>query len=156
MSGDKKYVFWLRLAPMSIMWSHEKAHTQSIEEPSLTFRRIFCDASGKIQGLIGATSAKSYWCAEQFRNIGYGSAKSPVILSHEIYIVDVYTSMLRTSAMCLVHLEPWCTSCRQNIFFRGPDALAELLVNGGTALAMPKFVNRKSIGRFKKPHGTLA
>ena len=35
-------------------------------------------------------------------------------------------------------------------------SFAEPPVHGGTALAMPKFVPRESIGRLKKPHGTVA
>ena len=35
-------------------------------------------------------------------------------------------------------------------------SFAEPLVHGGAALAMPKFVHRESIGRLKKPRGTVA
>ena len=35
-------------------------------------------------------------------------------------------------------------------------SLAEPLVHGGAALAMPKFEHRKYIGRLKKPRGTVA
>ena len=35
-------------------------------------------------------------------------------------------------------------------------AVAEPLVHGGAVLAMPKFVHRESIGRLKKPRGTVA
>ena len=35
-------------------------------------------------------------------------------------------------------------------------SFAERLVHGGAALAMPKFVHRESIGRLKKPRGTVA
>ena len=35
-------------------------------------------------------------------------------------------------------------------------SFAEPLVHGGAALAMPKFEHRESIGRLKKPHGTVA
>ena len=35
-------------------------------------------------------------------------------------------------------------------------SFAEPLVHGGSALAMPKCVHRESIGRLKKPRGTVA
>ena len=35
-------------------------------------------------------------------------------------------------------------------------SFVEPLVHGGAALAMPKFVHRESIGRLKKPRGTVA
>ena len=35
-------------------------------------------------------------------------------------------------------------------------SFAEPLVHGGDALAMPKFVHRESMGRLKKPRGTVA
>ena len=35
-------------------------------------------------------------------------------------------------------------------------SFAEPLVHGGAGLAMPKFVHRESIGRLKKPRGTVA
>ena len=35
-------------------------------------------------------------------------------------------------------------------------SFAEPLVHGGAALAMPKCVHRESIGRLKKPRGTVA
>ena len=48
---------------------------------------------------------------------------------------------------------PWrsvaITRIRRRLF-------AEPLAHGGAALAMPKFVHRESIGRLKKPRGTVA
>ena len=35
-------------------------------------------------------------------------------------------------------------------------SFAEALVRGGAALAMPKCVHRESIGRLRKPRGTVA
>ena len=35
-------------------------------------------------------------------------------------------------------------------------SFVEPLVHGGAALAIPKFVHRESIGRLKKPRGTVA
>ena len=119
--------------------------------------------------------------------------KPSAILSHRIYIADVYTS--------IADLSPMCRRCVWDIFGLGVhrrmfadispmvfgvetsgenfnacieifqdvpmpwrsiaitrvrrQSFAEPLVHGGAALAMPKFVHRESIGRLKKPRGTV-
>ena len=48
---------------------------------------------------------------------------------------------------------PWRSMAVTRVLRR---SFAEPLVHGGAALAMPKFEHRESIGRLKKPRGTVA
>ena len=106
--------------------------------------------------------------------------------THRICIADVYTSIADVSPMCRrcvwdifglgVHRRmfadcsalfgdispmvfgvdvpmPWRSMAITRVRIR---SFAEPLVHGGAALAMPKCVHRESIGRLKKPRGTIA
>ena len=71
-------------------------------------------------------------------------------------VFDVETSGENFNAFINFVLDvpmPWRSMSITRIRCR---SFAEPLVHGGAALAIPKFVHRGSIGRLKKPRGTVA
>ena len=71
-------------------------------------------------------------------------------------VFGVETSAENLNACIKIFLDvpmPWRNMAITRVRRR---SFAEPLVHGGAALAMPKFVHRESIGRLKKPRGTVA